>query len=62
MSEKENHDLCTYLFDEIEMVMNDDDFQRSFFESMHDEFINGKTLSRRQIDVLKKMYQRLTDV
>lgn len=55
------YELVAHLINEIEMYMRDDDFQRDFFDSVHDQFDNGKPLSQKQIDALHKIYERVTE-
>jgi len=57
---QEEHKAVAYFISEIEMNMSEDDFQRDFFESLSDQFTKRNSLSPKQIESLKKMYERVT--
>ena len=52
--------LINFWIDEIEMSMDLNDFQRDFFESLSDQFAMKGYLSEKQVECLKKIYERVT--
>lgn len=58
----ERQRVISVLLEEVEDSMRSDDFQREFFESLQDQFHRRHDLSDKQIDCLRRMYDRVTDV
>ena len=54
--------LIEFQIEEIETLMEADDFQRDFFESLSEQFASKQWLSEKQMACLKKIYDRVTDI
>lgn len=59
MNKKENESVQFWL-DEIEENMGAEDFQRYLFESIQSQYIERGRLSEKQIEVIKRIYERVT--
>lgn len=60
LNEVERVQIIDFWLDEISDVLSDDDFQREFFESLFDQFSVKGSLSDRQFESLRKIYERVT--
>ena len=59
MTEQDKKNVL-YWMEEIELEMDDGDFQRDFFESLKDQFEAKSFLSEKQYQSLQKIYERVT--
>jgi hypothetical protein len=53
--------LIQHMMDEIEACMQDNDFQREFFESLADQWSEKAFLSDKQFASLERIYERVTN-
>lgn len=56
----EQSKLAAHLITEITADMREDDFQRDFFESLSDQFVERGRLSEKQMEALNRIYERVT--
>lgn len=56
----EQSKLAAHLITEITGDMREDDFQRDFFESLSDQFVERGHLSEKQMEALNRIYERVT--
>lgn len=62
MSDHDKKELIEHLIKEVSGVISDDDFQSEFFDSLADQYVVRGWLSEKQIDALKRIYERLSGV
>lgn len=58
----ERHTLIKHFIDEIGSYMKPKDFQRPLYESIESQFAERGDLTDKQINVLKNIYERLSDI
>lgn len=52
--------LTAHLINEINDEMSERDFQRDFFESVHDQFLKKGFVTDNQLAALNRIYERVT--
>lgn len=52
--------IVGFMLSEIEEMMESNHYQRDFFESIKDQFVEKEWLSDKQIASLKGLYERVT--
>lgn len=63
-ADKFKHDqekIVGYYIDEIDSYIDTKDFQYDFFSSLYDQYVRGLKLSDKQVESLKKIYERVTE-
>ena len=62
MTNKEKQVASLFMCEEIESAMKADDFQRNFFDSLHEQVLKGRVLSEKQYECLERIHERVTGV
>lgn len=60
MNTEDEIKLIGHMIDEIEMHMKENDFQRDFFDSLYNQYVNKAFLSPKQVESLQRIYERVT--
>lgn len=58
----ERKKLIVHYIAEIKSYMEENDFQRDFFEALNDFFDKRGNLTEKQFGSLERMYERVTDI